>query len=179
MSTARAIGLFFKLGLLVAAIVAFAVLLHQRDSALLQVERLGRAAEVTRLRYENAVAQVKADAEKRAQLAEARAEALRKDVDHENTVALAAARTRADDYARSHRVFADAAPEAARGDSGIVDLSAAGFAPFSPDRSGDGAFVAISRSDYDACTENTVRLLSGRAWALRRAGVLPAPPVRP
>lgn len=91
--------------------------------------------------------------------------------DNEAETAIADARARADAYARRMRVQGIGCA------SSRPTSPAEGSGPQSPDRSGeDAGLVALTRDDFDALVENTIRLNEAQKWALSLSlDPIPAP----
>ena len=129
------------------------------------IEIVGFKEEVKTLRLDldtikamQLAAKEKFEAEKLRQEQEYREQAER--IDHAYQAELADANARIADYARRMRV------QAPRSSSGRASPSPDSDASEGLDGSGEDAFVAVSREDFEILNENTLRLKAAHEWAI-------------
>ncbi len=111
-----------------------------------------------------AIADKRAREAKAAAEAEYRAKAERTDLAYKAN--LADARARAARYADANRVRYKAADRQTGGTSPAAPDSSAGSA----DQAGDDSGVVVTRGDFDALVDNTLRLKAAREWACSLEG---------
>lgn len=124
---------------------------YKQENAVLRID-------LDRLKQAQIVAKQKAEAEKLRIEAEYKAKAER--TDNAYQAKLASANARIADYARRMRV------EAPGGASGGTNTAPENNTAEGADRSGEDAFVAVSRADFDILNENTLRLQAAHEWAV-------------
>lgn len=149
-------------GLSLALALALGVLAMQYTATVHRLEKEQAAHKATVAGYRAAQAQATADAYAAKVAEEVRTRALQEKFDHDLAQARATAGALADNYIAAHGVQYGQALGSAPGGANLP-----GTAPAAPVTNGPGAgAVVVGADDIKICTDNTVRLLNGHAWAL-------------